>query len=592
MFKEWFVRSSKFGLKIKSVFVIIFFSFLSIIVEIFGIGMFLPIFQFVQKNAESGVVENSGSLNYALLVFDYLNVSPSLHILLGIAFLLFLIRQAVNFYKLKYNAFIRLGFTKSIRDLMFKSYVNSSSKYHDKTPVGGLVNIMTTEVNYAVNGIMSPIEFMVHLVMLFGYLMLLLIISWEATISSAILLLIAVQFPNIWIKKTSSISRKAVKANTDMSKFLVDKMKSPRLVLLTNSQKIESKVFENLTSLQFKFSYISSILLAKTEVMLEPIVIGMALVILYVSVIIAQPSIEIIGLYTLVAFRLIPITKGAVKQWHAIKRFIGSIEAVDSRIHEMEISREIDKGCVEINTITSICFNKVSFKYDSKDFNALNDINIEVSAGKMIAIVGPSGSGKSTFIDLIPRLRVATEGSIYIDNKNINDINLNSLRSKISFVPQSPQIFSGTIKEHIRYGNIDISNDDIYKALNMAGLTEMIQTLPNGIDTKLVENASELSGGQRQRLDIARAVSSNPCIMIFDEPTSNLDIESEKKFIKTLENIRLQTDVIVFYITHNLKNISNADIIMVLNNGKVDSSGTHEKLRDNCTWYSDAYLEN
>jgi ABC-type multidrug transport system fused ATPase/permease subunit len=207
----------------------------------------------------------------------------------------------------------------------------------------------------------------------------------------------------------------------------------------------------------------------------------------------------------------------------------------------------------------------------------------------MTAIVGPSGGGKSTLIDLLPRLRTPREGTIRFDGNNIEKIRLKSLRQIIAYVPQSPQIFNGTIKNHVLYGKKNATNKEVQEALLMSGAEEFVNKLPQGIETIIGEDAIRLSGGQRQRLDLSRALVKKVPILILDEPTSGLDVESENLFMQALQRIRSETNITIIIITHRLISIADADQIVVLNQGIVEETGKHNELLKKKGWYAKAW---
>ena len=223
----------------------------------------------------------------------------------------------------------------------------------------------------------------------------------------------------------------------------------------------------------------------------------------------------------------------------------------------------------------SIQFHNVSFSYNG-EHKVLNNINLKVNKGETIALVGNSGGGKSTLVNLIPRFYDIEEGVITIDGTNIKDYSLKSLRNNIAMVFQDNFLFSTTIRENIMMGNSKATEDDLQKAIKAAHLEEMIDELPDGIDTMLGERGTSLSGGQRQRVAIARAMIKNCPIIILDEATSALDNKSEAIVQKALDN--LIENKTVFVIAHRLSTIQNATRIAVINEGNLSEIGTHEEL--------------
>lgn len=224
---------------------------------------------------------------------------------------------------------------------------------------------------------------------------------------------------------------------------------------------------------------------------------------------------------------------------------------------------------------SGIEFDNICFEY-VKDKPVLKNINISVPQGESLAIVGNSGGGKSTFVNLIPRFYDVKSGAIKIDGKDIKEISLNSLRNNISMVFQDNFLFSGTIRENIIMGKPDASEEELMQAVNSAHLTDVINSLPNGLDTIIGERGLTLSGGQRQRVAIARAMLRNAPIVILDEATSALDNESEAIVQKAMDN--LMQNRTVFIIAHRLSTIKNADRIAVINEGELVELGKHEEL--------------
>ncbi|HBR87152.1 MAG TPA: hypothetical protein DEA65_04885, partial [Candidatus Marinimicrobia bacterium] len=233
-----------------------------------------------------------------------------------------------------------------------------------------------------------------------------------------------------------------------------------------------------------------------------------------------------------------------------------------------------------------ISFNNVSFRYESDD-TVLQDISFEIEKGSVVALVGSSGAGKSTLADLIPRFYDVNQGSITIDEQNIQNITLNSLRSMMGIVTQETILFNDSIRANIAYGQKIINDEQVLAASKAANALEFINELPEGIDTVIGEKGVKLSGGQRQRLAIARAIMKNPPILILDEATSALDTESERLVQQALET--LMADRTVLVIAHRLSTVTNADKIIVLDKGEIKEMGTHNELMEKEEYYSNLY---
>ena len=241
---------------------------------------------------------------------------------------------------------------------------------------------------------------------------------------------------------------------------------------------------------------------------------------------------------------------------------------------ETEISmKDGDKILNDVKGRVSV--ESLNFAYPERD-STLEDVNLEIPDGSTVAIVGPTGSGKTTLVRLLLRFYDAKNGSIKVDEIDIREIKLSSLRESIALVSQRVTLFPESVKENIRYGNLDATDEEIENAAEVAEATEFINTLPNGFDTKIGEGGYKLSGGQRQRLSIARAVLKDAPILILDEATSSVDNETEAALQRSLAQISEGRTTLI--IAHRLSTIRNADNIFVLENGKVIESGTHEEL--------------
>ena len=259
----------------------------------------------------------------------------------------------------------------------------------------------------------------------------------------------------------------------------------------------------------------------------------------------------------------------------SIQQALGSLDHV---YELLDITPEITNSPDPIKVIEGpgeIVFENVTFSYPNKK-GALQDINLNMSAGKKFALVGPSGGGKSTLASLIPRLYDIDTGRVLIDSLDIREIDLATLRSAVGIVQQEPFLFSTRIKENIIYGNSKATDEEILAAAEAANAHDFIQKLPNGYDSMVGEKGVNLSVGQRQRICIARTILKDPRILILDEATSALDSESEnliqQALVKLMEN---RTSIII---AHRLSTIMGADFVVVIKEGRIVEQGTHTEL--------------
>ena len=232
----------------------------------------------------------------------------------------------------------------------------------------------------------------------------------------------------------------------------------------------------------------------------------------------------------------------------------------------------------KLGNIETLAFRNISFKHQSAQQKAINNISFHVKTGETIAFVGPSGSGKTTLMKLLVGLYRTNEGSILYNGIDENNINFDDLRNQIGFVTQDTQLFSGTIKENLLFVNPTATDDDLVDVLRKASCINILSRAENGLETMIGEGGLKLSGGEKQRLSIARALLRKPHLLIFDEATSSLDSLTEEEITNTIKDISSQREQISILIAHRLSTIMHADRIYVLEKGDVVETGTHEKL--------------
>ena len=264
--------------------------------------------------------------------------------------------------------------------------------------------------------------------------------------------------------------------------------------------------------------------------------------------------------------------------------------AAAKRIYEIidqknEIYNDENAPSLKLKNAT-LEFKNISFMYPDGT-HALKNLSAKIEGGRKVGLVGISGSGKTTFLNLIPRFFNLKHGTILIDDQNINNINLNSLRKEISIVSQDVILFDDTIRSNILYGNASASNDEIINACKFAAAQDFVEKLPNKYETIIGENGIKLSGGQKQRLSIARAILKDSPIILLDEATSSLDSESEAVIQKAIENLTKNKTTII--IAHRLSTIMNCDKILVFDSGQIVDEGSHEFLVKNSSIYKNLY---
>ena len=290
-----------------------------------------------------------------------------------------------------------------------------------------------------------------------------------------------------------------------------------------------------------------------------------------------QYTMQIIMAFLMISMMSIMLPRANV----SAKRIIEVIET-DNIVKEKEnpvVLGDHIKGVVK--------FNNVSFRYPDADYDVITDIDFTANPGETTAFIGSTGSGKSTVVNLLPRFYDVTGGSITIDGVDIRDLSLHELRDKIGFVPQKGILFTGSIKENIRYGNKKVKDIDIINALAVAQ-ADFIKNLKGGVNYKIAQGGTNVSGGQKQRLSIARAIAKNPNIYVFDDSFSALDFKTDAKLRQELSKIVKNKTVLI--VAQRISTIMNADKIIVLNEGNIVGMGTHKELMKKCKIYKEIAL--
>ena len=268
--------------------------------------------------------------------------------------------------------------------------------------------------------------------------------------------------------------------------------------------------------------------------------------------------------------------KKLTKMNNTIQEGVAAASRIFDILEEETDIREKKDAQVLDAAVCDVAFENVSFTYGPEEDPALTDINLNVAPGEVLALVGMSGGGKTSLVNLIPRLYDVSAGRVTIAGEDVRDLTIDSLRAHISIVTQEPILFNETVRENIRYGKMDATDEEIENAARAAFAHDFIGRFPNGYDTVIGELGSRLSGGEKQRLCIARALIKNAPVLILDEATSALDSQAEKVVQKALEN--LMKGRTSFVIAHRLSTIDYASRIILLKNGTIAEQGSHDEL--------------
>lgn len=590
---EYFRVSRRLGLNARSEFIVLVLLIVAAGFEGIGIGMFLPIVQFVTSDGDlSGLAAQGDHWKWLIEAFNWIDLEPTLGPLILVSFASILLRQLIVYVRQVYMAKLREWLNFRNRNLGFQRFIEADTDYQDATTSGVLVNSFTTELRYAIDAILLPVQIISYTFNALFYLGLLLFLAGPITMVSMLVIGVSAFSLRSLLVKTLHSGDQFADANESMSDFLVERLSVARLIRLSGMEQAEVAEMRRHTERQLSSMINMQLYLARVNVLMEPVAIAVGFLALYLGVNFFGLKLEEIGIFVLIAvMRLLPVIKEIMQTGQASLGYLSSLRQFIARLEAMETARENRGGGAEcLPPARAIYFDNVGYTYEMRDdAPALRNLDLNIEAGKTTAIVGPSGAGKSTLLDLIPRLRDPSRGAVRFDDRDIRDYSVFSLRDQIAYVSQAPLIFNVTIAEQIGYGKDNATMDDIRKAADLAGAVEFIEQLPQKFDTVLNQGGVNLSGGQLQRIDLARALVKSAPILILDEPTSNLDANSEDIFRQTLAKIGGALNVTIIVVAHRLSTVAGADKIIVLKDGYVDDVATHSELMSADGWYADVY---
>ena len=479
-----------------------------------------------------------------------------------------------------------------LKNEIYEQYQKLSLNFYKKNRTGDLMNRISEDVGRVRMYAGPAIMYSINTVTLF---VIALIYMFEESPSLALYTIIPLPILSIVIYKLSKeIHRRSTIVQEYLSKLSTFTQESFSGISVIKAYGIEPQTSVNFSTLAAE-SKEKQIDLARVQAWFFPmmiLLIGVSnLIVIYIGGMqYINGEIESIG--TIAEFIIyVNLLTWPVATVGWVTSIVQQAEASQKRINEfLRIEPEI-KNTVESNTeITGdIEFKNVSFTYDDTNITALQNINFHVKEGETLAIIGKTGSGKSTILDLIGRLYDIDEGSIIINKQQIGQLNLSNLRDSIGYVPQEAFLFSDSLKNNIKFGKENATDDEVIEAAKNAQVHKNIMKFNKGYDTVLGERGITLSGGQKQRVSIARAIIKLPKILLFDDCLSAVDTETEEKILKNLNKITKGKTTII--VSHRVSSAKNANKIIVLEDGKIVQQGTHDTLIEIDGYYKHLYLK-
>ncbi|WP_026978270.1 ABC transporter ATP-binding protein [Flavobacterium tegetincola] len=529
-------------------------------------------------NEIKSFAENYLSFHLTRFTTDY-GISFTLGVLVAGIISIFLLKNLFDYLAMYFITFLRNGIVKDMRNALYKKTLELPIAFFSEKRKGDTIARISNDVNEVQNSMLSVLEIIVKepLTIIFT-ITAMFMISIKLTIFVFIFIPISGFIISLIGKQ---LKKKSTKAQEEQGIFLStieETLGGLKVVKSYNSENYFNGVFQNSTA---KFFHLSNSI-GHRQNLASPVSEFMGIFVIAIllwyggNMVLVEETLNGAAFITYMglAYNILTPAKSISKASYAVKKGNAAAERILEILdQENPIQNKLDAvGKNEFHDKVSI--KNINFKYE--DEIVLKNFSLDIKKGQTVALVGQSGSGKSTIANLLTRFYDVHDGSISIDESNIKDLELTSLRGLMGLVTQDSILFNDTIKANIALGKLDATDEEIIDALKIANAFEFVDKLPKGIYTNIGDSGNKLSGGQKQRLSIARAVLKNPPIMILDEATSALDTESEKFVQIALENMMQNRTSIV--IAHRLSTIQKADKIVVMQNGQIAEQGSHDEL--------------
>lgn len=539
-----------------------------------GISLFIP---FIQNIYRTGANTSTGNWFADSLgrLFDSIPPDQRLLCISAAIFGLVFIRVCLSYGNGIFWSWLDVQIGNRLRCNAFEQLLAVNYSFLQSKQSGDLWNTIATETWRTSNALAIFVNMIITACTLVVYSTLLMLISWKLTMIVAMTMLLISAVVRLLTRGVRVLGEKATRANAELAQRMYEGFAGMKIIRAFGRESYEQNRFNQASERVSKTFLKLGIIQGTVNPVYEILSAALLVSILFSSL--RDPNnLPTILVFILILHRLLPKIKSLDGARIGLNSLTASVEEVSSLLDRADKPYTISGDSHVEGLKKAIVFDRVTFRYDSSEKPALHEVSFAILAGKTTALVGPSGAGKSTIISLIYRFYEVSEGKINVDNHLLQDLNLDSWRSRLAMVDQNIYLFNTTVWENIAYGRLNASHNEIIQAAKQADAHGFISQLPQGYETILGDQGVRLSGGQRQRITLARAIVRNPDILILDEATNALDSISEKLIQRALSTLRQNRTVIV--IAHRLSTIEQADHVIALEEGRVREQGNLDNL--------------
>jgi ATP-binding cassette, subfamily B, putative efflux pump len=507
--------------------------------------------------------------------------TSKLFMIMAIMMVIFVVaRPPIEYYRQYYAQWVASKILYDIRDKLYTHIQKLSFKYYSNTKAGEVISRVINDVEqtktFVITGLMNLWLDMATIAIA---IILMMMMDVKLTLVSLVLFPFYAFSVKFFFGNLRGLTRKRSQALAEVQSFLHERVQGMSVIKSFAVEDYEQERFDKQNRNFLTKALDHTKWNAKAFAVVNTITdIAPLIVIGYSGYEVIQGDLSIGEMVAFIAYidRLYNPLRRLVNSSTTLTQSIASMDRVFEFVDEKYDIDDSPNAVECTNVVGNVHFQNVFFRYNENEQDILKNINLEVTPGETIALVGMSGGGKSSLISLIPRFYDVTGGAIYLDGQDIRSLQVRSLRDKIGMVLQDSILFSDSVKENILLAKPGASDEEVIAAAKAANAHEFIMNLPEGYETKVGERGVKLSGGQKQRIAIARVFIKNPPILVMDEATSALDLESESLIQEAFE--KLAKDRTTFIVAHRLSTITHADRIVLIENGEISEIGKHEEL--------------